>query len=150
MTTPTSEVANQSTDLVDYNLFTSNPALVEALAREGSTSDHDRIVPGRVDADAGVARSQQQPVQDRRGDAPGIVEGMIGLQPHAHSTAQTNSVTKSSHDFAFLGRQDQILVAHQFRNRRGHFRGNPARDACENVSTGCCGEQPVAERSDGE
>ena len=43
MTTPTREVANQSTDLVDYNLFTTNPALVDALAREGSASDHDRI-----------------------------------------------------------------------------------------------------------
>lgn len=43
MTTPTSDVTNQSTDLIDYNLFTSNPALVEALAREGSASDHDRM-----------------------------------------------------------------------------------------------------------
>ena len=43
MTTPTRNVPNQSTDLVDYNLFTSNPALVDALAREGSASDHDRI-----------------------------------------------------------------------------------------------------------
>jgi putative acyl-CoA dehydrogenase len=36
-------VTNQSSDLVDYNLFTTNPALVEALAREGAASDHDRI-----------------------------------------------------------------------------------------------------------
>ena len=43
VTTPTRDVANQSTDLVDYNLFTSNPVLVEALEREGSASDHDRI-----------------------------------------------------------------------------------------------------------
>ena len=43
MTPPTHEVANQSTDLVDYNLFTSNAALVDALAREGSASDHDRV-----------------------------------------------------------------------------------------------------------
>lgn len=43
MTTPTRGVANQSSDLVDYNLFTTNPALVDALAREGSASDHDRI-----------------------------------------------------------------------------------------------------------
>lgn len=43
MTTPTSDVTNQSTDLIDYNLFTSNPVLVEALAREGSASDHDRM-----------------------------------------------------------------------------------------------------------
>jgi putative acyl-CoA dehydrogenase len=44
MPTPTRDVTNQSTDLVDYNLFTSNPALVQALAREGSASDHDRMV----------------------------------------------------------------------------------------------------------
>jgi len=37
------EVANQSSDLVDYNLFTTNPALVDALAREGAASDHDRM-----------------------------------------------------------------------------------------------------------
>lgn len=43
MTDPTREVANQSSDLVDYNLFTTNPALMDALAREGSASDHDRI-----------------------------------------------------------------------------------------------------------
>ena len=43
MTSPTRDVTNQSTDLVDYNLFTSNPTLVEALAREGSASDHDRM-----------------------------------------------------------------------------------------------------------
>jgi putative acyl-CoA dehydrogenase len=43
VTTPTREVANPSPELVDYNLFTSNPVLVDALAREGSPSDHDRI-----------------------------------------------------------------------------------------------------------
>ena len=40
---PTNDVANQSSELVDYNLFTTNPALVEALAREGSAADHGRI-----------------------------------------------------------------------------------------------------------
>ena len=43
VTTPTRDVTNQSSELVDYNLFTSNPALVAALAREGSASDHERI-----------------------------------------------------------------------------------------------------------
>src|SRR5579863_7120232 len=44
VTTPTPAVANPSPpELVDYNLFTSNPALVDALMREGSASDHDRI-----------------------------------------------------------------------------------------------------------
>jgi len=43
VTAPTREVPNQSTDLVDYNLFTTNPALMDALSREGSASDHDRV-----------------------------------------------------------------------------------------------------------
>jgi putative acyl-CoA dehydrogenase len=43
VTAPTREALNQSSDLVDYNLFTTNPALMEALVREGSASDHDRI-----------------------------------------------------------------------------------------------------------
>ena len=44
MTRPTNEVTNQSTELVDYNLFTTNPALVDALAREARAADHERIV----------------------------------------------------------------------------------------------------------
>jgi putative acyl-CoA dehydrogenase len=43
VTAPTREVLNQSSDLVDYDLFTTNPALMDALAREGSASDHDRV-----------------------------------------------------------------------------------------------------------
>jgi putative acyl-CoA dehydrogenase len=35
---PTHDVTNQSGDLVDYNLLTSNPVLVEALAREGTVA----------------------------------------------------------------------------------------------------------------
>lgn len=44
MDTPTPDVANQSSELVDYNLFGTNPALIDALAREGSAADHDRIM----------------------------------------------------------------------------------------------------------
>ncbi|HEU4625825.1 MAG TPA: isovaleryl-CoA dehydrogenase [Steroidobacteraceae bacterium] len=36
-------MTNQSPDLVDYNLFTSHPALVEALAREGGSAAHERL-----------------------------------------------------------------------------------------------------------
>jgi putative acyl-CoA dehydrogenase len=40
----TAEVPNQSGELVDYNLFSSHSALVEALAREGAAADHDALV----------------------------------------------------------------------------------------------------------
>jgi putative acyl-CoA dehydrogenase len=44
MSRPPSEVANQSTELVDYNLFTTHPALVEAVAREADPAEHERLV----------------------------------------------------------------------------------------------------------
>ena len=37
------EVTNQASELVDYNLFTTNPALVDAVAREAGAAEHDRI-----------------------------------------------------------------------------------------------------------
>jgi putative acyl-CoA dehydrogenase len=43
METPTPDVANPSSELVDYNLFLTNPALTDALVREGSAVDRDRI-----------------------------------------------------------------------------------------------------------
>ncbi len=44
MARPTDEVTNQSTELVDYNLFTTHPALVEAVAREAGPAEHERLV----------------------------------------------------------------------------------------------------------
>ena len=40
---PSSESANHPDDLVDYNLFTSNAALLDALEREGASSSHGRL-----------------------------------------------------------------------------------------------------------
>src|SRR5687768_18208159 len=39
----THEVINQSRELADYNLFTSHPALVDALAREGAAAAHAQL-----------------------------------------------------------------------------------------------------------
>ena len=40
MSRPAAEVLNQSSELVDYNLFSSHSALVEAAAREGAAAEH--------------------------------------------------------------------------------------------------------------
>jgi putative acyl-CoA dehydrogenase len=39
-----SDVANQSSELLDYNLFTTCPALVDAVARDAGAAEHDRLV----------------------------------------------------------------------------------------------------------
>ena len=85
-----------------------------AVEQPQQFADHGGIVAGRIDTDAGIARSKQDAVEDRGGDAPGVVEGMIGLQPHAHPPLQADGVAKRRGHRAFLGDQDQILVAHQF------------------------------------
>jgi putative acyl-CoA dehydrogenase len=43
MDIPTRDAANQSSDLVDYNLFTTNAALVDALALNGAAADYDAM-----------------------------------------------------------------------------------------------------------
>src|SRR5215469_17023553 len=44
MTPSANDVTNQSTELVDYNLYTSHPALVDALAREAGAAEHEHLV----------------------------------------------------------------------------------------------------------
>jgi len=44
MSLTTVELLNQSAALVDYNLFSSHSALVDALAREGAAAEHDALL----------------------------------------------------------------------------------------------------------
>jgi putative acyl-CoA dehydrogenase len=44
MSATTVELLNQSAPLVDYNLFSSHSALVDALAREGAAAEHDALL----------------------------------------------------------------------------------------------------------
>ncbi len=44
MASSTHDVTNQASELVDYNLFTTNPALIDALAREAGVAEHDGLV----------------------------------------------------------------------------------------------------------
>jgi putative acyl-CoA dehydrogenase len=44
MSRMTADLSNQSTELIDYNLFSSHSALVDALAREGAAQEHGALV----------------------------------------------------------------------------------------------------------
>jgi putative acyl-CoA dehydrogenase len=44
MSRTTADLSNQSTELIDYNLFSSHSALVDALAREGAAQEHGALV----------------------------------------------------------------------------------------------------------
>ena len=122
----------------------------DAVEQPQQVADDCRVVAGRIDADAGVARSEQNAVEDRGGNAPGIVEGMIGLQPHAHPALQADGVAKGRGHGAFLGDQDQVLIAHQLGDACGHFRRDPARELRQRLPGRGVGQQPVAEAADGQ
>src|SRR3954462_11390693 len=51
------------------------------------SADDGRIVARGVDADAGIARSEHDAVEDRSSNALLVIEGMIGLQPDTHASA---------------------------------------------------------------
>jgi hypothetical protein len=44
MNRTTPEVHNQPAELTNYNLFSSHSALIDALSREGATSEHEPLV----------------------------------------------------------------------------------------------------------
>ena len=121
-----------------------------AVQQPQQFADHGRIVAGRIDPDARIARSQQQAVEDRGGNAPRVVEGMVGLQPHAHPARQADSVAKRRCHRALLGDHDQVLVAHQLGNTGGHFRCDPGREFRQRLPGRGVRQQPVAEAADGQ
>src|SRR6185503_4121341 len=67
----------------------------DAVEQPQQFANHPGIVAGGVDADTSIARSQQQAVEDRSGDALDVIEGMVRLQPHAHPPAQADRVAKA-------------------------------------------------------
>src|SRR5947209_9552616 len=73
---------------------------------------------------------------------------MIGLQPRAHAPAQPDGVAEPRDYFAFLRRQDEVLVAHQLRHRRRHFRRDSARHLRKHGGCRRIRQQPIAERAD--
>ena len=63
----------------------------------------------RIDADHGVARAEQQPVEDAGGDAARIVGRMVGLQPHRQAAGQADGVAEARHHRALRRHHDEVL-----------------------------------------
>ena len=101
----------------------------------------------RIDPDHRIARSQQQPIQNRRSNAHRIVGGMIRLQPCAQRSRQANSRAKARHHANLRGRENQILHAHQLAHRRGHLRRDSRRQGRDQLRRRLIRKQPVAQFS---
>ena len=122
-------------------------ALADVVEQRQQRRGRLQAVAGRVDADAGVTRAEQQAIEDRRGDACGIVGRVVGLQPGRQPAGQAERVAERRDDTDFARHRDQVLVAHQLRYRSDHFGGQAGRhggdlDAIDR-------QQPFAELPDG-
>ena len=104
------------------------------------------LSPAGVDPDHGVARSEQQPVEDRGGNAGRVVGRMVGLQSGREPAGQADG-SAESRDHPDLARDgDQILVAHQFRRGGDHLRRQAGCQRRDRRAVGLVQQQPFAKR----
>ncbi|MNT08885.1 hypothetical protein D3C72_1436430 [compost metagenome] len=108
-----------------------------------------QVVRSRVDADGGIAAAIEQPVDDRRGNALGIVGRVVGLQPHREPARQPHRAAKARHHLALARHRHQVLVAHQLADRGGHLRGDARRHPRQHGAVGFMQQQPVAQVAHG-
>ena len=92
-----------------------------------------RAVGRGVDADHGVARAEQQAVENARRDAARIVGRMIGLQPHREPAGQADRAAERGHHPAFRRHHHQVLQAADLAHRRRHLRRDAGRERREHL-----------------
>ena len=120
-------------------------ALPEVIDHHEQCRDCIERIRCRIDADHRIPAAVHEPVEHGRGDALDVVGGMVRLQAHGHASGQPDGIAKARDHRPFLGRENQVLIAHEFRYGGDHFRREPGRDAHERGGIGGVGEQPVAE-----
>jgi hypothetical protein len=107
-------------------------------------------VGGGINADHRIAAAVEQTVEDRGGDATGIVGRMVGLDARREATRQANGGAKAGHHAALATDGDQVLVPHDFRRGGSHFGSDPGGQGGQDIAGGRIGKQPFAEGAHGE
>ncbi len=87
------EVTNQSTELVDYNLFTTHPALMDAVRREAGDANQERLVMlgerlGRAEMFALADAANRHPPVLRLYDRFGRRQDQVEFHPAWHELMQ--------------------------------------------------------------
>ena len=107
-------------------------------------------VGGGIDADHRIAATVEQAVEHRGGDAGGIIGGVVGLQAHGQPAGQADGIAEGGDDADATGNGDQILIAHQFRNRGDHLRHQARCQRRQRLCRRRIRQQPVAQTADGQ
>src|ERR1700730_17012847 len=97
-----------------------------------------------MDTNAGIAAAIHEAIEYGCTDSGEIVGWVIGLNARAKPARQTDRRAKARDHRNLFRNGDQVLVAHQFRHPRGHFRRDAWRQGCERFSRRFVGEQKIA------
>ena len=122
------------------------PQLVDQLEQEHRLSG---AVGRRIDADHRIAAAVHEAIQDGGADALRIVGRMVGLEADGEASRQPDGVAEFRDDPDLPSNRDQVLVAHQLRDRGRHLRRHTQREFLESLRGCRIRKEPVSERPDG-
>ena len=133
----------------DAGLGGDGVALLDLLKAGQDALDALGGVTGGVEADDRVTCAEAQTLQNRGDNAVGVVGGMVGLQTARQGAGQADSGVAVGGDGHFLGRGDQVQIAHELAHRRHHFRGKAPAHPGDVVAGGGLGQEPFPQVGDG-
>jgi len=96
--------------------------LVQVIDQAQQPGGHGDIVAAGVDANYGIAGTEEQPIENGSGNADRIVGGMIGLKARTEPAGQANGGAKARDDADFAGGENQVLHPHQLADGSRHLR----------------------------
>ncbi len=102
-----------------------------------------RGVRHRVQTDHRIPCAKGQALQGGGGDALRVVGGVVGLQTAAQGSRQADGGVAMGGNGDFLGRVDQVQIAHQLAHRRDHLRCQPPAQLPDVISRGSFRQDPL-------
>ena len=125
-------------------------SLPQGINKTEQLHGHGGVVAGGIDANHGVAGTEQKSVENRSGDAHGIVSGMVGLKTRAEPAGQSYRGAKARDDADFGRGHDEVLHAHDLADGGRHFRRQARGQGSQ--PGGCCliRQDPFAQLAHGE
>jgi hypothetical protein len=119
-------------------------ALAQIVDQVQQPHCHCDVVAGGIHADHGIARSEQQSVENGSGNAHRIVGGMVGLKACAQPAGQSDGGAKPRGHSNLGGDEYQVLHPHQLADRSRHLRHKAGGKRGQTRRRGFIREKPIA------